>query len=122
VLGGLGGDDEPSADSTAVGVSLIQSVVNYFGDEVVATGQRVTVPGLGSTDIDVELSDGSYIEVGGAAKAISPSAFGRQLQIVQAYAESQGGTAKFLYASGTPQSVIDQAIKRLGADNVGPIP
>lgn len=121
-LSGGSTDDIGPTESAAVGAARVQQVVDYYGSDVAAVNETISVPGLGSTDVDVVLSDNTYIEVGGPAKALDSSKFGRQLQKVASYAESQGGTPMFLYAPGTPQSAIDLAVKWFGPENVGPIP
>ncbi len=78
-----------------------------------STGRRVRTP-YGSTDIDVVLRDGTFIEVGGPAKALNLSKFGQQLQRVQYAAQQAGGRAVFMYDDGTPQAAIDLARKWFG--------
>lgn len=112
-------------DAAQTGAQRVQSVVNSFGDQVIDTGVKIKVPGVGSTDIDVLLTDNRIIEVGGPSKGLSPSElshFGSQLHVLTEYAKQTSGQVFFLYADGTPQVVIDLAIKWLGVENVLPIP
>ncbi|MBI1834993.1 MAG: hypothetical protein HYR92_04430 [Burkholderiales bacterium] len=76
----------------------------------------------GSTDIDVIDPAGNLIAVGGPAKAGNLSNFVRGLYVYAETAASRGVKAYFYYAPGTPQSVIDAAVKVLGSDFVKPIP
>jgi len=117
-------DSAPNSGNTT-GANREQQVANHFGNEVVNRNRLIRVPGVGSTDIDVELTGNRYIEVGGPAKGASNAAFskfGTKLKVLTAYAKQQGGQAYFYYEPGTPQQVIDFAAKRLGAGNVIPIP
>ncbi len=58
----------------------------------------------------------------GGAKDQDLSRFGSQLAILRAYAAQHGGRAMFFYDTGTPIRVIEFAAKRLGPENVQPIP
>ena len=130
---GLGNDDtEDAAKAPAgagnpvpagaanVGAARAQQVADLVGGKV--ANQPITVPGVGSTDIDVIAGDGSLVEVGGPAKALDLSGFGTQLKVLSAYGQSIGQPVKFYYAPGTPESVLKVAAKWLGSDNVVPIP
>ncbi|WP_230941382.1 beta strand repeat-containing protein [Burkholderia diffusa] len=82
------------------------------------SGEKVAVPGLGSTDIDVVGGNGNLIAVGGPAKANNLGKLGQELRIYQTIANQRGVSAEAYFAEGTPQSAINLATKILGADNV----
>jgi hypothetical protein len=109
-------------DATQRGIDQVQKVIDSFGDQVIAKGMKIKVPGVGSTDVDVVLTGSRFIEVGGPAKAYKMSEFGTQLKVLSEYAKLQQGQAYFYYAEGTPQAAIDLAMKWFGKDNVIPIP
>ncbi len=108
--------------TAVVGMNRVQRVVTHFGREVVETGRKITVKGVGSTDVDVVLTGKRFIEVGGPSKGFNLGEFGTQLRTLKSYAEKEGGTAYFYYDVNTPQRVIDLAMKWLGKTNVKPIP
>ncbi len=111
--------------SSSIGATRVQKVVDHFGDEVVATQKIIKIPGVGSTDIDVELTGNRYIEVGGPAKGASKDAlskFGGQLRKISIYAQQQGGKAYFYYDAGTSQEAIDLAVRWFGEGSVFPLP
>jgi hypothetical protein len=89
-------------------------VAAITGGQVVR--QKITVKGLGSTDIDVISKAGDYIAVGGPAK--NPSELGHHLNVLKKAAEQAGVKAVAYFAKGTPESVLKVARKRLGAENV----
>jgi hypothetical protein len=107
-----------AASSGPAGVGTARE--NYVANLISGKSVRmpVTVPGLGSTDIDVIGPAGEFIGVGGPAKAMDLAKFGRQLQILKAAASLANTPARMYLERGTPQSAIDLAIKWLGAENV----
>lgn len=118
--GNLGG---ALLNSGEVGAARVQQVVDNYGDDVLEVGRQIKIPNVGSTDIDVVLRNNTFIEVGGPSKAWDLSKFGTQLKLLTEYAKSvENGRVIFHYAPGTPQSVIDLAVRRLGESNVLPIP
>jgi hypothetical protein len=72
----------------------------------------------GRTDVDVIGSDGSYIAVGGPAKANNLSALGTHLKVLREAAEQEGRTAKAYFEQGTPESALNVARRQLGDNNV----
>jgi hypothetical protein len=108
--------------TAAIGAARVQRVVNHFGREVLETNRKVTIKGVGSTDIDVVLTGKRFCEVGGPSKAGDLGSFGAQLKKLKAYADQEGGTAYFYYDANTPQRAIELAMKWLGRNNVKPIP
>src|SRR5207302_10152332 len=81
-------------------------------------GRLVTRPGVGKTDIDVIGGDGSYIQVGGPAKAFKPADFGRHLSILKWKAQQDGVGAQAWFEEGTPENVLKIARRMLGPENV----
>jgi hypothetical protein len=115
----------PTPDPAEVGRQRVQRVADSFGGEAkgVKTNQPITVDQVGSGDIDVEVpSRGIHAEVGGPSKRFDWVRFGKQLKLLIAYTELHGGRAMFFYDQGTDQAVVDFAVKRLGVENVKPIP
>jgi filamentous hemagglutinin len=82
------------------------------------SGEKVAVPGIGSTDIDVVAPNGDLIAVGGPAKANNLGKLGQELRIYQTIADQRGVSAQVYFAEGTPQSAINLATKILGEANV----
>src|SRR5262249_25858632 len=112
-------------DSQQVGADRVRRVADYFGGEKagVKINQRITVDNVGATDVDVEVPwRGIYAEVGGPSKDLKLQRFDTQLRLLRTYAAQHGGRAMFFYDSGTPDSVLELARQRLGAENVVPIP
>ena len=81
-------------------------------------GLKVTKPGAGTTDVDVIGSDGSYIAVGGPAKARNLAKFGEKCHILKYAAEQQGVRAQVYLEEGTPEPALRLARKILGDGNV----
>lgn len=81
-------------------------------------GLKVTKPGAGTTDVDVIGGDGSYIAVGGPAKARNLAKFGEKCHILKYAAEQQGVRAQVYLEEGTPESALSLARKILGEGNV----
>jgi len=108
------------------GQEAIQKVVDIFGDDVVGRNvdYKVYGPNGFSSDIDVVVAGNipKIIEVGGYAKSFSISGFGSQITNLYKLAQLEGAEAYFYYVVGTPQQVIDLAIKKLGEGHVLPIP
>jgi hypothetical protein len=83
-----------------------------------AEGRLIVRPGVGKTDIDVVSGDGSYVQVGGPAKALKPASFGQKVSILKWKADQDGVGAKVYLEDGTPESIIKIAQRILGPDNV----
>lgn len=81
-------------------------------------GMKITQPGVGSSDVDVIGSDGSYIQVGGPAKAKNLAKLGQKLHILKWAAGNDGVGAQAYFEEGTPESALNLARKILGAENV----
>jgi hypothetical protein len=81
-------------------------------------GLEVVRPNVGKTDVDVIGSDGSYIAVGGPAKAKNLARLGDKLGVLKWGAEQAGVSAKAYFEQGTPESALQLARRILGADNV----
>ncbi len=93
-----------------------QTVADITGGKV--SGVKIK-SGAGGTDVDVVGPNGELIMVGGPAKAKDLGKLGQVIKIYQDEAVARGGVGvKAYFAEGTPQNVIDFAIKKLGADNV----
>ncbi|MFZ5639022.1 MAG: RHS repeat domain-containing protein [Pseudomonadota bacterium] len=82
------------------------------------SGERVTVQGYGTTDIDVTAANGDLVAVGGAAKARNKGNLGRMLRIYNAIAAERGVGVRAYFEEGTPKEIIDYARKVIGRDNV----
>ncbi|MGE1005653.1 hemagglutinin [Ralstonia pseudosolanacearum] len=112
-----GGTTNTSGDAARLaGQNRETRVANIVNGSV--SGEKVAVPGLGSTDLDVVAPNGNLIAVGGPAKANNLGKLGQELRIYRAIAEQRGVSAQAYFAEGTPQSAINLATKILGADNV----
>lgn len=81
-------------------------------------GLKVTKPGAGTTDVDVIGKDGSYIAVGGPAKARNLAKFGEKCHILKYAAEQRGVRAQVYLEDGTPDSALALARRILGDANV----
>ncbi|GHJ31556.1 hypothetical protein TPA0910_59890 [Streptomyces hygroscopicus subsp. sporocinereus] len=81
-------------------------------------GMKVTKPGAGTTDVDVIGGDGSYIAVGGPAKARNLAKFGEKCHILKYAAEQNGVRAQVYLEEGTPESALNVARRILGNENV----
>ena len=99
--------------------------MNLFSNNVVGTkvDYKVFGPNGFSGDIDVVVAGKvpKFIEVGGYAKSFNMADFGKQITNLYKLAQLEGAEAYFYYFEGTPQEVIDYAIKILGKNNVLPI-
>lgn len=73
---------------------------------------------FGGSDIDVIGPKGELIAVGSPAKANNLSKLGTQLKVLEEAAAMRGVPAKAAFEKGTPQSAIDLAVKKLGAEDV----
>lgn len=100
----------------AVGAAREEVVANLV--DGVVSGERVSVRGLGSTDIDVVAKNGDLIAVGGAAKAGNLGNLGRVLRIYEAVAGQRGVGARAYFQRDTPQKAMDLAKKILGENKV----
>ncbi|WP_244097992.1 filamentous hemagglutinin N-terminal domain-containing protein [Burkholderia ambifaria] len=114
--GGQGATNLSGDAARLAGQNRETSVANIVNGSV--SGEKVAVPGLGSTDIDVVGGNGNLIAVGGPAKANNLGKLGQELRIYQAIANQRGVSAEAYFAEGTPQSAINLATKILGAENV----
>ncbi|MFJ5557351.1 PrsW family glutamic-type intramembrane protease [Streptomyces sp. NPDC093250] len=106
-----------------VGAAREQKVAELTGGTVPSgapgkPGLKVTKPGAGTTDVDVIGADGSYIAVGGPAKARNLAKFGEKCHILKYAAEQQGVRAQMYLEEGTPDSALVLARKILGDANV----
>lgn len=114
--------DAAKSTANAVGLAREERVADIVGGSVAkdADGQDIplVVPGVGRTGLDVLGPNGEYVFVGAPKKASDPARFGCALQIAKAAADQAGVRAMYYLEEGTPQSAIDQATKRFGADNV----
>jgi hypothetical protein len=81
-------------------------------------GRLIVRPGVGKTDIDVIGGDGSYIQVGGPAKAINAAKFGQKVSILKWKAGQDGVGAQVYLEEGTPDNILAIARRILGPDNV----
>jgi hypothetical protein len=81
-------------------------------------GMKITQPGVGSSDVDVIGSDGSYIQVGGPAKAKNLAKLGQKLNILKWAASNDGVGAQAYFEKGTPETALNLARKVLGTENV----
>lgn len=117
---GYGTQANSSGDAARqVGAEREQAVADAVGGE--RSGEIIKTS-AGKTDIDVVDPDGNIYAVGGPAKARNLGGFTQSLIIYSQTAAQRGVSAYFYYAEGTPQSVINAAIKVLGSDFVKPIP
>ncbi|WP_156429743.1 VENN motif pre-toxin domain-containing protein [Burkholderia sp. FL-7-2-10-S1-D7] len=114
--GGQGATNSSGDAARLAGQNRETSVANIVNGSV--SGEKVAVPGLGSTDIDVVGGNGNLIAVGGPAKANNLGKLGQELRIYQAIATQRGVSAEAYFAEGTPQSAINLATKILGVENV----
>ncbi len=103
---------------------MVQVAEEVGFENVGAFGVDFQLIGYRARDIDIVLRRGDVIEVGGPGKILDLGKFGQQLQALTEYAKAQPTPtqAYFYYAAGTPQAVLDLAVRRLGADNVRAIP
>lgn len=81
-------------------------------------GRLIVRPGVGKTDVDVIGGDGSYIQVGGPAKALNAAKFGQKLSILKWQAAQDGVGAQVYLEEGTPDNLLAIARRILGPDNV----
>ena len=83
----------PTPESGEIGAARELAAAELLGGRLAGTagqGLKLTVKGLGSTDIDVFGAAGEYVGVGGPAKGLNLADFGRKLQILKAGAEQAG--------------------------------
>ncbi|MDJ0347069.1 hypothetical protein QMK19_33530, partial [Streptomyces sp. H10-C2] len=81
-------------------------------------GLLIKQPNVGTTDVDVIGEDGSYIAVGGPAKAKKLASLGQKLNILKWAANQAGKNAQAYFEEGTPDTAINLAKKILGPENV----
>ncbi|WP_055523048.1 RHS repeat-associated core domain-containing protein [Streptomyces graminilatus] len=110
-------------DSTALGGARETRVAELTGGKLPSgapgkPGLLIKQPNVGTTDVDVIAADGTYIAVGGKAKARNLAALGQKLRILRWGAEQQGVGAKAYFQEGTPDTALNLARKVLGEDNV----
>ncbi len=103
------------SEAVAKGVEREKRVAELVGGRV---SREPVKTRFGSSDIDVVGPDGELIMVGGPAKARDLSKLGTQLKVLQEAARDRGVAAKAAFEKGTPQEVIDLAMKKLGPDHV----
>jgi RHS repeat-associated protein len=106
-----------AAASAAVGRARELRVVQAVGGRL-ANDFRVSLPGVGTTAVDVFGSAGEYIGVGGPAKANNLSHLGTQLKVLAGAAGRAGVSAQYYFAKGTPDEAVRLAQKWLGKGNV----
>ncbi|MCT7351016.1 PrsW family intramembrane metalloprotease [Streptomyces sp. 15-116A] len=116
------GSTDP-VQSQKVGAAREEKVAELTGGTVPSgapgkPGLKVTKPGAGTTDVDVIGADGSFIAVGGPAKARNLAKFGEKLHILKYAAEQRGVRAQVYLEEGTPDSALALARKVLGDANV----
>ncbi|MFD1972189.1 hypothetical protein [Trinickia caryophylli] len=112
-----GGGPKASGDAARLaGQEREEQVANIVNGST--SGEKVAVPGIGSTDIDVVARNGDLIAVGGPAKANNLGKLAQELRIYQAIANQRGVSAQVYFAEGTPRSAINLATKILGEGNV----
>ncbi|MFD3484526.1 hypothetical protein [Streptomyces sp. NPDC058665] len=111
------------AVSDAVGAAREQKVAELTNGRIPSgapgkPGLKVTKPGAGTSDVDVIGGDGSYIAVGGPAKARNLAKFGEKCHILKYAAEQQGVRAQVYLEKGTPEAALNLARRILGDGNV----
>jgi filamentous hemagglutinin len=74
------------------------------------SGEKVAVPGIGSTDIDVVAPNGDLIAVGGPAKANNLGKSGQELRIYQTIADQRSVSVQVYFAEGTPSHDAARAV------------
>lgn len=113
--------DSQVPQSTRLGAAREVAVAALAGGRLAGAageGLKITVRGLGSTDIDVIGKAGEFIAVGGPAKALKPAELGHHLKVLKTAAEQAGVKSQAYFEKGTPESVLKITRKRLGDDNV----
>jgi hypothetical protein len=118
---GTAAGEEAGAAANRLGSAREKYVADQIGGRNIGgTPEAQIKTGTGSTDIDVIGPNGELIQVGGPGKAIDLSSFGKNMKVLQEYANQTGKTAQFYYQEGTPESVLKIARKWLGGNNVKP--
>jgi hypothetical protein len=115
----LGYADSPSrsgAARQALGTVRERAVARITGGKV--SGEIITHPRLGHTDIDVIAGNGDLVMVGGGAKASNLGNLGRVIQLYQAEAAARGVGVQAYFAAGTPERVLEFTAQRIGPQNV----
>ncbi|MEU5863244.1 hypothetical protein ABZ815_18885 [Nonomuraea sp. NPDC047529] len=105
-----------------IGAAREQAVAELVGGRVSGPagkqGMKVVRPGVGSTDVDVIGPNGEWLAVGGPAKAKNINKLREKLSILKYAADREGVRAIAYFEVGTPLSVIQAAMRILGAKNV----
>ncbi|MFG2407217.1 PrsW family glutamic-type intramembrane protease [Streptomyces brevispora] len=119
---GDGRSTDPAA-SDALGAAREKKVAELTNGTIPSgapgkPGLEVTRPNVGRTDVDVIGGDGSYIAVGGPAKARNLAKFGDKTNILKWAAEQRGVRAQMYLEEGTPEAALSLARKILGNANV----
>src|SRR5262245_7628293 len=96
---GVGKKAARGAEAAAAGLAREHRVAKLVGGSV--SREKVTIKGLGSTDLDVIGPARELIGVGGPSKAKNLSQLGRQLQILKKAAEERGVRAMMYLEEGT---------------------
>ncbi|MEV7953599.1 PrsW family glutamic-type intramembrane protease [Streptomyces sp. NPDC087532] len=120
---GTGKHSTDPATSDAVGSARERKVAELTQGKIPSgepgkPGLRITKPGAGTSDVDVIGGDGSYIAVGGPAKARNLAKFGEKCHILRYAAEQQGVRAQVYLEEGTPEAALNLARRILGDANV----
>lgn len=109
----------PRPDSAAVGARREIRVAQLTGGSIPSgrpgtVGLEIVRKNVGRTDVDVIGNDGSYIAVGGSAKAKDLANLGRRLGILRWGAGRAGVQAYGYFEEGTPETVLKVARKGFG--------
>lgn len=118
-----GGGEPAQPRSAVVGGAREVRVAELTGGHIPSgepgkPGMEIVRPNVGRTDVDVIGGDGSYIAVGGPAKAAKPAETGSKLGILKWRADQDGVGAKAYFEEGTPDTILKIAQRQLGAENV----
>jgi hypothetical protein len=118
----IGGPPPPADPGQRIGAEREQRVAELTGGTVIGPGPNpgllIKHPAHGTTDVDVIGPDGTFIAVGGPAKAHNPSKFTKNLLTLQWAAQQQGVAAEVALTRDTPPAVVEEAQRILGPDNV----
>jgi hypothetical protein len=106
----------PGKQKQDIGVVREDEVAKNTGGK--RSGEQVSIPGRGSTDIDVVSGNGNLVAVGGPSKANNLSNLQRELSIYKEIARQRGVGAEAHFEEGTPDSAINLAKRILGSDAV----
>jgi RHS repeat-associated protein len=103
--------------ANVLGLAREAYVAQLVGGRV-AGDVKISLPGVGTTAIDVYGKAGEFIGVGGPVKALKLSQLGTQLKVLAAAAEQAGVRAQYFFARGTSPEAFRLAEKWLGKGNV----